>query len=566
MNKFLLSLGETDRIWYSHAAFPVAVTPHLLYYLWANFQCDRQGKPLNIPWIAVADVLFSGLFREVAPELYQMDREVRQELLNYLQSQENLGQERLRELAEAIWYYIQSDLESNDPDQRVLARAQMIGALVYLDPQEVIKELRKIYGSLSLDELTEIVRAQSLVEMIQKPLGEKFPEILSYARSLGHWVRGNEEQARQHLQKVPRKDKGVEIAGVYYPLPESLQKRSGGWTRRRFVRTLGWSLLGIGAARIPFLARDMSSNQLLGIQPVGVPKAATLTPFPFETKTVNPRGEVIRTEAKTASFFSQPLGSQAQPLEMVAIPGGEFTMGSPPTEKGHDPSEAPQRLVKVPPFYMSKFPITQAQWQAVATQPKVELDLNPTPSKFTGSDRPVEQVNRHEAVEFCKRLTNLLEGKLIYRLPSEAEWEYACRGGTTTPFAFGETITGELANYRSSETFAQEKPVPSNEQTTDVGQFPPNAFGLYDMHGQVWEWCADDWHDNYEGAPTDGSAWLKSVEKAQKNSNSVLRGGSWDDNPVYCRSACRNDFYFDQRHLRNDDVGFRVVCVVGRTQ
>jgi formylglycine-generating enzyme required for sulfatase activity len=249
---------------------------------------------------------------------------------------------------------------------------------------------------------------------------------------------------------------------------------------------------------------------------------------------------------------------------MVAIPGGEFTMGSPPTETGHHPSEAPQRLVKVPPFYISKFPITQAQWQAISTQPKVELDLDPTPSRFKGANRTVENVNWHEAVEFCKRLTNLVEGKLIYRLPSEAEWEYACRGGTTTPFAFGETITGELANYDSSATFAEEKPVKSKRETTDVGKFPPNAFGLYDMHGQVWEWCEDDWHENYEGAPTDGSAWLKSGEKAQKSRYSVLRGGSWVNYPVYCRSACR--FSYLGRDLRDNDIGFRVLCVVGRTQ
>ena len=315
------------------------------------------------------------------------------------------------------------------------------------------------------------------------------------------------------LQKVPRKDPEVKIDKVHHPVPGFLQ---------------------------------------------------TLTPFDVETKTVNPRGQVIRTETKTASFFSQLLGSQAQPLEMVEISGGEFTMGSPPTEKGHDPSEAPQRLVKVPPFYMSKFPITQAQWQAVATQPKVELDLNPTPSKFTGSDRPVEQVNRHEAVEFCKRLTNLLEGKLIYRLPSEAEWEYACRGGTNTPFAFGETIAGNLANYNSSLTFAEEKPVKSKGETTDVGKFPPNAFGLYDMHGQVWEWCEDDGHDNYEGAPTDGSAWIKSGKNAQKSPYSVLRGGSWISNPVNCRSACR--LYYNGRAYRYIAFGFRVLCVVGRTQ
>jgi formylglycine-generating enzyme required for sulfatase activity len=167
-------------------------------------------------------------------------------------------------------------------------------------------------------------------------------------------------------------------------------------------------------------------------------------------------------------------------------------------------------------------------------------------------------------VEFCKRLTNLVEGELIYRLPSEAEWEYACRGGTNTLFAFGETIAGNLANYGSEQTFAEEKPVKSKGETTDVGKFPPNAFGLYDMHGQVWEWCEDDWHDNYEGAPTDGSAWLKSGEKAQKSLYSVLRGGSWIFNPVNCRSACRN--YYNGRVKRNDFIGFRVLCVVGRTQ
>jgi formylglycine-generating enzyme required for sulfatase activity len=140
-----------------------------------------------------------------------------------------------------------------------------------------------------------------------------------------------------------------------------------------------------------------------------------------------------------------------------------------------------------------------------------------------------------------------VEGKLIYRLPSEAEWEYACRGGTTTPFAFGETITGELANYYSRQTFAQEKPVEFKGETTDVGQFPPNAFGLYDMHGQVWEWCEDY------------------VFTRNAQITFVRRGGSWFNGPFYCRSACRNHFYFG-RVDRNYAIGFRVLCVVGRTQ
>jgi formylglycine-generating enzyme required for sulfatase activity len=135
-----------------------------------------------------------------------------------------------------------------------------------------------------------------------------------------------------------------------------------------------------------------------------------------------------------------------------------------------------------------------------------------------------------------------------YRLPSEAEWEYACRAGTTTPFHFGETITGELANYNASRTYADEPKGEYRQQTTPVGQFPPNAFGLYDMHGNVWEWCLDPWHENYQGEPPrDGSV--------------VLRGGSWFNDPYHCRSACRRSFrrgYYDGR-------GFRVVCGAGRT-
>ena len=161
----------------------------------------------------------------------------------------------------------------------------------------------------------------------------------------------------------------------------------------------------------------------------------------------------------------------------------------------------------------------------------------------------------HDAVEFCARLSKLRGRE--YRLPSEAEWEYACRAGKRTPFYFGETITGELANYNASYTYADEPKGQYRVETTPVGQFPPNAFGLYDMHGNVWEWCADTWHDNYEGAPSDGSAWLGS-----DNDYQVLRGGSWNDIPNSCRSARRLRY---GRGYNYQDRGFRVVCVSGRT-
>jgi formylglycine-generating enzyme required for sulfatase activity len=254
--------------------------------------------------------------------------------------------------------------------------------------------------------------------------------------------------------------------------------------------------------------------------------------------------------------FGEDLGNDIT-LEMVAIPGGTFLMGSSPNEKYSFDDEHPQHQVSVPPFFMGKYPITQAQWKEVAsrTDLKVERDLDLNPAYFKDrpdSDRrPVEQVNWYDAVEFCARLS-ILTGR-EYRLPSEAEWEYACRAGTTTPFYFGETITGELANYDASET-------------TPVGQFTPNAFGLYDMHGNVWEWCADTWHDNYDGAPSDGSVWLDNNQeenidgKSRFGTYSVMRGGSWFFNPNCCRSAFRyNDLY--RRVYRYYDNGFRVVCV-----
>ena len=266
--------------------------------------------------------------------------------------------------------------------------------------------------------------------------------------------------------------------------------------------------------------------------------------------------------------FKEDLGNGIT-LDMVAIPGGTFTMGSPSDEIYSFDDEHLQHQVTVPPFFMGKYPITQAQWQAIAsrTDLKVERDLDLDPSHFkdlskrgespTRWDRPVERINWYDAVEFCARLSKLTGRE--YRLPSEAEWEYACRAGTTTPFYFGETITGELANYNAAYTYAGEAEGEYREETTPVGQFPPNAFGLYDMHGNVWEWCADTWHDNYDGAPTDGSAWIENGD----DNCSPLRGGSWGNNPYNCRSAIRNNSI--RREYRNNNYGFRVVCVFGRT-
>ena len=295
--------------------------------------------------------------------------------------------------------------------------------------------------------------------------------------------------------------------------------------------------------------------------------------FHFEIITVNAAGKEVNRKPGTARQKIETLNGVN--LEMVYIPGGTFTMGSPQNEAESNDNEKPQHPVTIQPFFMGKYAVTQAQWKAVTKLPKIQCDLNPDPSRFKGDNRPVENVSWRDAVEFGARLSQ--KTKRNYRLPSEAEWEYACRAGadTTTPFHFGETITTDLANYDGNNTYANAPKGKYRQETVDVGSFSPNAFGLYQMHGNVWEWCADPWHGNYEKAPTDGSVWDENsndnryqnsvdliVKSGNDNRNRLLRGGSWYDSPWYCRSAIRLNY---APAPRNYAYGFRFVCVAAWT-
>ncbi len=270
------------------------------------------------------------------------------------------------------------------------------------------------------------------------------------------------------------------------------------------------------------------------------PKSTLLQSFPFEVVKVDLQGKITNHRPSQARFFTENLGNGIN-LDMVEIPAGSFKMGSPSGEKGRGGDEGPQHMVNVPAFLMGKFEVTQEQYQQV---------MGSNPSYFKGAKHPVEKVSWNDAVEFCKKLSQKTGRE--YRLPSEAEWEYACRAGTTTPFYFGETITTDLANYDGSYTYASEPKGKYRQQTTDVGSFPPNAFGLYDMHGNVWEWCQDTYHQDYNGAPSDGTAWTDN-----DNYYRVLRGGSWFSRPEDCRSAYRYRYFAD---YDSDSIGFRVVC------
>ena len=241
-------------------------------------------------------------------------------------------------------------------------------------------------------------------------------------------------------------------------------------------------------------------------------------------------------------------------LELTQIPSGSFRMGSPADEPGRVDSEGPQHEVTFESgFWMGRYPVTQAQWRVVAEFQSVERGLEPYPSYFQGDDRPVERVSWHDAMEFCSRLSQYT-GR-TYRLPSEAEWEYACRGRTQTPFHFGEMITTNVANYNGNKSYAGGPRGTRRGETTVVTEFNlGNGFGLSDMHGNVWEWCLDHWNNNYDGAPDDGSAWLEPPQKS--NYGRVVRGGSWYNFPRNGRSASRLNHFPD---VLSSDIGFRVI-------
>ena len=257
----------------------------------------------------------------------------------------------------------------------------------------------------------------------------------------------------------------------------------------------------------------------------------------------NPPLKTIEYRGK-AKYITVDLGKGVT-MDLVGIPGGKYLMGSPDNEAERSSEESPQHSVAIRPFLMGKYPVTQKQWERI---------MKNNPSRFTDDpDNPVEKVSWFNCWEFCEKLSEKIGRE--FRLPTEAEWEYACRGKTKNPFHFGETITTELANYNGEYTYSSEKEGEYRGKTTKVGSFFPNSFGLYDLHGNVAEWCADSWHDSYQNAPNNGSAWLSDNEKDSR----VLRGGSWLHLPGSCRSSHRLS---SSPESKSDAFGFRIASSV----
>ena len=237
--------------------------------------------------------------------------------------------------------------------------------------------------------------------------------------------------------------------------------------------------------------------------------------------------------------------------EMVVVPAGEFMMGSPESERGRGSDEGPQRKVAIRAFAMGKFEVTFAQWDACAAEGGCKH--RPHDETWGRGRRPVINVSWHDATDFVAWIARKT-GK-TYRLPTEAEWEYAARGITKAsaphpPFSTGTTINYKQANYDANFTYGDGKMGLFRQKTVEVGRFPRNAFGLHDMHGNVWEWVQDCYKDSYRGTPTDGSAVV-----SPDCSLRILRGGAWNYFPQLLRSAYR---YATAPDIRLDIAGFRV--------
>jgi formylglycine-generating enzyme required for sulfatase activity len=249
-------------------------------------------------------------------------------------------------------------------------------------------------------------------------------------------------------------------------------------------------------------------------------------------------------------------------MKLALIPAGEFLMGSPETELDRRADEPQHRVRITKPFYLGVYEVTQAEYERVmGTNPSAFSTGGLKPNKVSGNDTsryPVENVSWEDAVEFCRKLSSRPEEQRAgrrYRLPTEAEWEYACRAGTTTPFHFGTQLDGREANCDGTYPYGTESKGQSLERTTTVGSYAPNAFRLYDMHGNVREWC-QDWYekDYYSGSPVDDPQGPASASYAVR----AYRGGGWREPAARCRTAEHGWVHPFHRYR---DMGFRVALV-----
>ncbi|NJO42708.1 MAG: SUMF1/EgtB/PvdO family nonheme iron enzyme [Cyanobacteria bacterium CRU_2_1] len=425
--------------------------------------------------------------------------------------------------------YGQSSYELNFIQQGSFTYALVEGLQIYTLPNQLASYLRRRVPELNRtggkpDRQTPIIQSEIDREVYQSLLPECVTEEdINAWRELAHQAKRDKNPAlsrglwKQVIERLPD-DEEAKLALVELDSENKIP-------RRPFLKWLALFLALPGVVLLTRLIRSQSetvpsTNPVPSstpqpdveftpvsvsrpeyTQPVGTGTAGGLPLWnvEFQTVTVDELGNVVKRDFSQSQIVKENLGDGIF-LEMVKISGGTFEMGSSLEEKGHETDEVTSqgslRTVRVSPYFIGKFPVTQAQYKAVMGQ---------NPSLQEGDNLPVLNVDWYKAVAFCESLSR--KTGRTYRLPSEAEWEYACRAKTTTPFCFGRTLSSGLANYDWTKAYQSE---PKKNRllgmVTEVGTFPPNAFGLYDVHGNVWEWCADSYQGNYDGLPKNGEA------------------------------------------------------------
>jgi formylglycine-generating enzyme required for sulfatase activity len=473
----------------------------------------------------------------VGYELYAMDTDVRAYLLQVMKQDNRIPADQMFAVARVLISYVDYLSRVNPGQRQQELQAQRWAAMTYLGDAEcdrVVAEIIKAFVDSgdqggSNDIKAEFARLAQIIEKLIEKL-RNYPELVDLAENVSRSLTDPSFKSRREHN----------VNGQVVIIP---------WVDRHDD---------------PPKTSDITYFDFDVAEFIEVPEPLRRIPYEFEVATIELRESrnlfgqkskpkvVINRRTKKDWQYVETLEPKLN-LELVKIPAGSFMMGAGQNELESKESERPQHSVQVPEFYMGKYPITQAQWQFGASLPRVDQELDSDPSNFKGTNLPVEQVSWREAIEFCARLS--LHTGRCYGLPSEAEWEYACRAGTVTPFHFGETIDPKVANYDGDDVYERVQKGIYRNKTISVGSLnAANEYGLCDMHGNVWEWCQDRWYNSYQGAPENGFAWINTNNK--ESNTKVLRGGSWDSSPSSCRSAARSD---DISVYRDFNIGFRLV-------
>ncbi|MFN7469210.1 MAG: formylglycine-generating enzyme family protein [Pseudanabaena sp.] len=560
VERFVRKFGEPHKLLAYHAALPLLLTPELLNYLRTEFLYGQ------VDWVAEVDLLLSPLCVPVGHELYAMDTAARAYLLEEMELV--IGRERMQAVARLLLVYVKY-LSLNHPFMGVHElEAQQWAAMVVLDDRRetAVSQIVKAFQECAANDggsgqglinKAEMARLSHLTQELAPQLRE-YQSLIAYAQMVGNAL------------DDPNDINPEDLAATYEVLPDvHLSIPDGLASNRKSTKSTFPTIqeFPFEVATIEF--EEAFAEQVQTDSEPFVPEIPEIQLYPFryevakirvteskETKGILGIGakskqnkiEIVKSPREWRQFVEQI--AEDITLEMVYVPSGDFVMGASKKEERSYDNERPQHSVAIPAFLMGKYPITQEQYEAV-------MGTNPSYFKHKPDSPlcPVENVSWEDAQEFCKKLSKLTGRE--YKLPSEAQWEYACRAGTTTPFHFGETISTKVANYNGNNTYGIGEKGEYRKKTTPVGYFKvANEFGLYDMHGNVWEWCEDDWHGNYKGSPTDDTVWIDAKSKENNNTFHPLRGGSWNFNPEECRSASRNGYSLGQRTY---DFGFRVI-------